>query len=272
MSDFKQLLDFEKELTPSFTGRLFKGRSIFFFNNRESFLPVDESTSNINEIGPSSSFSLREEGSSELTQAINGLERLVTEKTVNETEKKIRFPGGEVSKQDKNSEVVKISEVENGSKIVLEEDCSFAKLATVIFIGERPKDFKDLEKNDLLSKMILAMNLKNEKVVRIFFDKEDLSEKGLSETQSQLYSYLYNQQPRVVVVLGALCCNLFTTKKERLSRIHGAHMKLSLDLNSSIREISYFPVFHPDILNINPNMKKTAWTDLQKVMEFLNIS
>ena len=30
---------------------------------------------------------------------------------------------------------------------------------------------------------------------------------------------------------------------------------------------SLMPVFHPDFLVINPNMKRTAWADLQKVME-----
>jgi len=60
--------------------------------------------------------------------------------------------------------------------------------------------------------------------------------------------------------------------KDRLATIHGEIVDLSLKL---IQDQAYFfnmmPLFHPQILLINPNMKKTAWADMQKAMRFLGI-
>ena len=79
----------------------------------------------------------------------------------------------------------------------------------------------------------------------------------------KLFDIILEKRPKVVVSLGATVTNILLGKREKLSTIHGQFFeKRQGECNFSL-----MPIFHPDFLIINPNMKRTAWIDLQKVME-----
>ena len=117
--------------------------------------------------------------------------------------------------------------------------------------------------------MIQAMKLEEGSWSRFFLEK-NLEENDLEIQENSLYLQLLSSEIEIIVSLGAFATNMLMGKRERLSKIHGQLQKLTLEMSDQHKELSVFPVFHPDLLQINPNMKRSAWIDLQKVMEFLN--
>jgi len=87
-------------------------------------------------------------------------------------------------------------------------------------------------------------------------------EKPNHATQN-LLNIILEKRPRIVVSLGATVTNILLGRREKLSTIHGQFFDKAIDQCN----YSLMPLFHPDFLIINPNMKRTAWIDLQKVME-----
>ena len=75
-----------------------------------------------------------------------------------------------------------------------------------------------------------------------------------------------------IVPLGAKATNTILGTKERLSKIHGQQVKFKIIGHKTEIDLSVYPVLHPDFLQINPNMKRSAWIDLQKVMGHLGIN
>ena len=132
------------------------------------------------------------------------------------------------------------------------------------FLGENGSD------QDLLGKMILAMKLKGAEFYRFAMDEEldsvvDLANNLENPTAAslQLLNFIIEKKPKVVVSLGATVTNILLGKREKLSTIHGQFFEKQYGDTA----FSLMPVFHPDFLVLNPNMKRTAWADLQKVME-----
>lgn len=169
----------------------------------------------------------------------------------------------------------------NGGEIALQEDASVGRkldvseghLPTwanseieVIFYGEASKLGKgdsDQRALELLQKMIMAMRIETHKVVSI------LSENDLSE---ELARGIFHSKPKFVISLGAVATNNLLGRKEKLTRVHGQFFPLKLESNGDLFETQLMPLFHPDFLLINPNMKRTAWIDLQKIMSELGVS
>ena len=155
-----------------------------------------------------------------------------------------------LSLQDFEVSEVAIPEVEAPiSPIVLD-----APLSDVLFLGDTFNGTGE----DLLHKMIQAMNLGKNAVQRIPFD-ENL------DTRRELIAAISQHRPQVVVSLGAIVTNILLEKKEKLSTIHGQ----LIPQETTDWKYLLMPLFHPEFLLINPNMKRTAWNDLQKIMEFL---
>ncbi len=191
--------------------------------------------------------------------------------------KKVTFPGGEVSASDavvsfSDGAIIELSSLEEkaGDRPVIYDYESFeSNELSILFVGERPKDFDDENpRADLLSKMISAMKLKELEFSRVFLSKDT------QMAQSEWYRVLQMLDGRMqlcVVPLGAKACNTVLGTKERLSKIHGQEFKFRLVGKKTQIDMSVFPVFHPDFLQINPNMKRSAWIDLQKVMTHLGI-
>jgi DNA polymerase len=137
-----------------------------------------------------------------------------------------------------------------------------------VFIGERPQDFSEESPHaDLLSKMIVAMKLKQGEFSRLFLLRDQ--ERSLEEQWKEAAMIVLKLRPKVVVVLGALCTRLALQRKERLSQVHGQEFHLTFESATANHQVLTYPVFHPDILRINPNMKRSTWLDLQKVMKIL---
>ena len=135
----------------------------------------------------------------------------------------------------------------------------------VLFVG----DTYNGEDEDLLQKMIVAMKLNSSEYKRIKLDPDlelilDPEENANqpSETYKNFTKLISSEAPGIVISLGALTTNLLLGKREKMSTIHGKYFKI--ELNNF--QLILMPLFHPDFLLINPNMKRTAWIDLQKVM------
>jgi uracil-DNA glycosylase family 4 len=139
-------------------------------------------------------------------------------------------------------------------------------LSEVLFVG----DTFSGENDDLLGKMIAAMKLIGAEFYRHPMD-ETLDEivdlaKNLETPDpatQKLFEIILEKRPKVVVTLGATVTNILLGKREKLSTIHGQFF----EKQQGECIYSLMPIFHPDFLIINPNMKRTAWIDLQKVME-----
>lgn len=197
---------------------------------------------------------------SERKQVLQSLGRFVDE----QGDGGAQFPGGSIQKSAdaqrlKKKDIVSTHPIEVVEPIT--EDCQ------IIFFGERPKDFSEENpKGDLLSKMIQAMKLKEGSYGRVFIEKDnELAKAQWHETVLKCDGL----EKMIVVSLGALATNTIMGKRERLSKVHGKEFQVLFEGEKGECVLQVFPVFHPDILQINPNMKRSAWLDLQKVMEKL---
>lgn len=151
------------------------------------------------------------------------------------------------------------------SKLVLKSDA----LSLVLFVGD-----SFIEGDDLLGKMIVAMKLHPGEFNRVSFNEKlenvnDLAENLVvpSTETVELLEQIKKLKPSIVVSLGATVTNILLGRREKLSGIHGQFFERSVSLDNESYTYQLMPIFHPDFLVINPNMKRTAWIDLQKVME-----
>lgn len=153
------------------------------------------------------------------------------------------------------------------SKVALKTDA----LSLVLFVGDT---FSEGSGEDLLGKMIVAMKLRPGEFNRVSFNEklEDINDlaKNLTEPSAEtveLLQQIKKFKPNIVVSLGATVTNILMGKREKLSGIHGQFFEKTLSLDNESYTYQLMPIFHPEFLLINPNMKRTAWIDLQKVME-----
>lgn len=176
---------------------------------------------------------------------------------------KISFSGGEVAL--KEGTVL-------GRKITISSDVAKPIWSNtslkIIFYGEASKlnsnsEQADQRAGELLEKMVAAMQLGRECVASFLSAKED-------DTFDEFMSGVFHSKPDFVVALGAVATNILLGRKEKLTRVHGQFFPLKLNLQDEQHEVRLMPLFHPDFLLINPNMKRTAWLDLQKIMSELN--
>ena len=115
---------------------------------------------------------------------------------------------------------------------------------------------------DLLGKMISAMNLKKGEFARVPLIEGD-------NVLSSLAEFISYFKPKVVVTLGAKATNTVLEKKVKLSAVHGDMTKKSFPIQGGEIVVDICPLFHPQFLEINPSMKRTAWIDMKKVMDLL---
>lgn len=125
-----------------------------------------------------------------------------------------------------------------------------------------PHNFLALE-TDLLGKMIMAMKLENGRFIRssIIGQKTRAIENFAKEVA------LF--RPKIVITLGASALNLVLGRRERLSTVHGEFFSSKVETDKGSIDFQIVPLFHPEFLEINPSMKRTAWIDMQKVMTYL---
>jgi len=217
---------------------------------------------------------------SEKQKILQSLDQYVDAEIKDSGAKKVSFPGGEISHGQNDGKdtsfrdgtIIELSTLidKAGDRPVIYDYEAFSSdQLSIIFIGQRPKDFDDENPRvDLLSKMIGAMQLKDLEFSRIYLSEDAAS------AQSEWYRILEMLDGRMqlcIVPLGAKACNTVLGTKERLSKIHGQEFKFRILGKKTQMDLSVFPIFHPDFLQINPNMKRSAWIDLQKVMTHLGI-
>lgn len=114
---------------------------------------------------------------------------------------------------------------------------------------------------DLFQKMVQAMKLTvGEYALTALQDA-----RGERNTQ-ELLEEIYWLRPRFVVPLGARATQSLLGARERLASVHGKFFPLT-QIDPS--DIQIAPLFHPSVIASNINMKKSTWTDMQKIMQAL---
>lgn len=116
----------------------------------------------------------------------------------------------------------------------------------------------------LFSKMAKAMN----------FQESDLALSSLFCGDQKLEKLCYQEiaffKPELVITLGAKTSAFLLQERKRIAEVHGQVFKRSLNTSEGLLDLSIMPLFHPEFLNANPNMKKAAWVDLQKAMKIVS--
>ena len=169
---------------------------------------------------------------------------------------------------------LKKTEVEGNLNSLYENiDISKFKKVKLLIVGESQLERIDAESphwkfthdpNELLGKMILAMKLDEGDFLRT-----SLCGSNEIEQLDNILKEIVCFAPDVVVTLGAVSTNLLYSKKEKLSKIHGQSFDRTIEIDNEFIPFRFVPVFHPELLQINPSMKRTAWIDLQKIMEMI---
>lgn len=140
----------------------------------------------------------------------------------------------------------------------------------VAFFGEKEELFPD----PMLSKMAAAMGLAENQFVRAACP-DSLSEDDAQELLDALCRDLFKLKISCLITLGARPTHLLMQKKEKLQNLRGRFYRFTIidshNEKKNEHTLDMMPIFHPEFLRINPNMKKTAWNDLQSVMKRLNL-
>lgn len=117
----------------------------------------------------------------------------------------------------------------------------------------------------LFSRMMRAMNLSHDEY--LLYPIESITQDGqVMSLDDDIKHISMFYKPDVIVPLGAKSTQHFLERSDRLTVIHGKFFSKEL---SSDYKAQVMPLFHPRIIETNLNMKKTAWQDMQKIMNFL---
>ncbi len=114
---------------------------------------------------------------------------------------------------------------------------------------------------DLMGRMIKAMKIPAGRFIRVPYLKKDARE--------FLFSCCAHFKPRFLIPLGAPATSLCLDKKIKMAKAHGEFFSVQIETEESGRIIEVMPLFHPNLLEHNVSMKKTAWADMKKVIDKL---
>ena len=154
----------------------------------------------------------------------------------------------------------------NKIKVLMITDDTLALLEGVPVDLEEFSLYFDKAVSSLFSRMITAMKLTEKD-----FALTSLQVKSTIQLE-QLHSEILYFQPELIITLGALATTEILMSDERLKDIHGQIINVKFqDENKKTFDFPVMPLFSPKLLQTAPNMKKTAWKDMQKAMEFLNL-
>lgn len=199
------------------------------------------------------------------SQLINSLKDYVEERLEEDPklDGSVPFKGGEVALQSKsyNLEYPKGLVFPDLDKYLLGQIGEIRPTQPrVLYIGSSPSGDHQA---DLFQKMLKAMGLENSDQAWFFYD-DDLN-------TNDLIAICYHFRPKFIVTLGAKATNDLLGKKERLSKVHGKFFPREIKFKEGdVLAYEMMPLFHPDFLHINPNMKRSAWLDLQALQKKLN--
>jgi hypothetical protein len=226
---------------------------------------------------------------SEKVQVIESLERFAQEKSVELNSNVFKVDGGEVHLRSEagwdNLQLFgSVDNLKNNLKleqkfqdIVLADKQPLA--VKVIFVSEKFRAWDEvapelkagfidellvgfpLKTAELFMRMIFAMKLDASEV--IIYPVEGSDESDFSTEVMEVAAFY---KPEVIITLGAKATQKILKSNDRLSLIHGQFFNRKVGEKGSFQVV---PLFHPSIIETNQNMKKTAWTDMQKIMKHL---
>lgn len=149
----------------------------------------------------------------------------------------------------------------------------------VMFVGDYPKKASNQsgqvfsgEVREQLLKMISAMKLsENEFVLSLMIKCPVLKEANFKTMKENCLKNLEKEiayyRPQFVITLGSVATTGLIGEAEKLATIHGQFYSRTLALqNGEEHSYTIMPLFHPELLLVNTNIKKAAWEDMKKVM------
>ncbi len=197
-----------------------------------------------------------------------------------QSEKTVAAPAPEVPMENLNVETMQFDELEKKAAVCTR--CRLHKSRTnpvfgdgdphakLMFIGEGPGQDEDAQgipfvgrAGQLLTKMIGAMQFERKDVyiANIVKCRPPENRAPLDDEAEQCLPYLLRQielvKPEVIVLLGAVPLK-YILGLSGITRIRGNWKEF--------KGIKVMPTLHPAYLLRNPDAKKDAWEDLQKVM------
>ena len=117
----------------------------------------------------------------------------------------------------------------------------------------------------LFHKMTLAMGLELQD-----FKINSLIHTG-DDNHKDLLRDIYMKRPKLIMSLGASSYKFLSHSNSRLKDVHGQFINVSFKTSEDEFETKLMPIFSPKLLQTAPNMKKTAWLDMQKAMDYLKL-
>jgi uracil-DNA glycosylase family 4 len=227
------------------------------------------------------------ESFNEKSHVLNSLEQFAQEKLLASGEKSLALEGGQLLlREDGWSEIKRVQDLPHlkaqlqldprPQELIL-ADKHPGKLA-ILFVTEHFRPWSEvapelrgsfldqllcslpLKTAELFERMIVAMKLAPTEVC--IYPVEQ-GEQDLALEVMTVAAYL---RPELIVTLGARATQKILKTPERLSMIHGQFFQREVGEHGVFNIV---PLFHPSIIETNQNMKKTAWTDMQKIMRHL---
>lgn len=208
----------------------------------------------------------------EQQKTLESLKRFTQEMAEKQGEAKVKFPGGEISTRPSTQDQfyeVDMNYPQSVDELLL-SSLGHKPEAEVVFVGEKT----DQEQVAMLSRMISAMKVSEEKVLRVPLSEElDFENPEVFQKQFESIVQLMGfVSPKVVIPLGGKAVSLLFGKKRRLSQVRGKFYSLGIKFRDEKNiDTQMIPIFHPEYLLANPGMKRTAWEDLQKIMKYLGV-
>lgn len=148
--------------------------------------------------------------------------------------------------------------------------------AELVFVGEAPGRDEDIRgvpfvgrAGELLDKIIAAMGLSRENVYICNVIKcrppgnRDPFPSEIEICRPFLERQLEILGPRVICALGSFAAKTLLETEERISLLRGKIW--------DFKGISLIATYHPSYLLRNPQAKREAWVDIQKIMEILGL-
>lgn len=219
--------------------------------------------------------------SEEKTQVIKALKDFSHETFEAQEEKVLKFDGGEIAQKLPSTNKLR----EENNKVRIPKSKSDNPICVrVMFVNdfllngeiefdEQDSALKEIQSSfrkeaaELFYKMIKAMKLRDEEFVISAVGVESDEQISYLEELNDEISFF---KPELVISLGAVATQKLLQNRERLAKIHGQFFT-SKTTNNQQFSYQLMPLFHPELLLINPNMKKTAWIDMQKAMSELGL-
>ncbi len=164
--------------------------------------------------------------------------------------------------------------------------------AELVFVGEAPGRDEDKQgepfvgrAGQLLTKIIEAMKFQRSEVyiANVVKCRPPENRNPAPDEIARCEPFLLRQieviQPKVVVGLGNFAVQTLLQTESKITGLRGrfhpwpsATVKAKFETSLPEGSISLMPTYHPAFLLRNPNMKRSVWEDMQKVMQLLGHS